>query len=86
VEKIKHILCSITCDPKIMLIVRHLQNMVVRQASSGSVIWHMCFAFWITKAADTLRTYNTSCFSVATVILQCALMFRLYMYCPSCYL
>jgi hypothetical protein len=38
----------------------------VGQATGGNTIWRMCIAYWITKATDT--TFNTYCFSTATVV------------------
>ena len=31
-------------------------------------MWRMRIDYWITKATDTLRLYNTNCFSTVTVV------------------
>jgi hypothetical protein len=39
-----------------------------RQATDDNIILRMRFACWITKATDTLRICNTSCFPTATMV------------------
>ena len=39
-----------------------------RQGTYVNTIWHMHFACWITKAADTIRTCNTYCFYTPTMV------------------
>jgi hypothetical protein len=41
-----------------------------RQATGDNIIWRMCFACWVTKAADTLSRCNIYCFSMATMVIQ----------------
>ena len=36
-----------------MPFVRHVKNGRDDQATGNSIIWCMCFAFWITKSTDT---------------------------------
>jgi hypothetical protein len=48
-----HILCSITCFPKIVPLWGNVTKCRTSQATDGNIIWHMCFAWWITKATQT---------------------------------
>jgi hypothetical protein len=46
-------------------------------ATDDNIIQQTHFVYWITKAIDThtLRIYNTSCFCMATVVMQMCLNF-----------
>jgi hypothetical protein len=39
-----------------------------RETAEDNMIGRMRIACWITKATDTLKLYNTYCFSVATMV------------------
>jgi len=41
---------------------------IVEPDTPNKIIWHMCFACWIAKAANTYRICDTYCFSSATVV------------------
>jgi hypothetical protein len=43
----------------------------------------MRFACWITKATNTLRIFNTCCFSMAPMVKRTRLNFALHVHCPS---
>jgi hypothetical protein len=69
VEKIKtHILCSITFFPKIVPFMRYVEKYgTASQATDDNIIRRMRFAYWITKATDTVKICNTYCVSTTTV-------------------
>jgi hypothetical protein len=69
VEKIKHILYSITFFRNRAVYEIMLKKYgTARQATDDSIIRRMRFACWITKATDTLRICNTYCFSTVTMV------------------
>jgi hypothetical protein len=39
-----------------------------RETTENNMIGRMRFACWITKAKDTLKLYNTYCFSAAAMV------------------
>jgi len=72
-EKIKtyeYILCSITYFPKSVSFMRNVEIYgTPGQATDGSIIRLMRFAWWIPKATDThSRVRNNYCFSTATMV------------------
>jgi hypothetical protein len=56
-----------------------------RPQMSIYVIRRMRFACWITKATDTLRIYNTYCFSISTMVTRTRLNVTLYVHSLSCF-
>ena len=58
----------------------------VREVTGGDVVRRMRFAYWITKAINTLRICNTYCFSTSTVVLRTRLSVTLYVSCLSVFM
>ena len=58
------------------------------KTTDDSRIRRMRFVCWITKATHTQSeyTYNSYCFSAATIFTRTRLNFTLYVHCASCYL
>jgi len=71
---------------KVMLLMRQCGRIcTARQATGDSIIWHMLFDCWITKATDTHFEYvNTYCFSTATRVARTHTNVTLYVHCLSC--
>ena len=64
-----YILCSITIFPKWCRSKHNMEKYCrARQDIDDNTIRRMRRACWITKAPNTLRLYNTCCFSTATVV------------------
>jgi len=86
VEKIKtRILCSIPFSRKSC----HLWDNVHKYCRAGQytvTVWRMRIAWWITRTTDTLRVYNTYCFSRATVVTRTRLSSPIYLRCLSCWI
>jgi hypothetical protein len=88
VEKIKtHILRSVTFFPKIVPHMSHCRKIWWSQRGhSNNTIWRRRFACWISKATDTLRIWNTSCFCMTTMVTRTPLNVTLHVHCLSCFL
>jgi hypothetical protein len=72
---------------KIVLFVRYVEKYGrARQAAVDNIIRRMRFACWITKATDTLRIFNTHCFSTATMVKRTRFNVTFYVQCLSSYL
>jgi hypothetical protein len=70
VEKIKsHVLSSVTFFFKSYRVWDNVEKYGrTGQATNNDIIRRMRFACWITKVTNTLRIYNTYCFSTATTV------------------
>jgi len=85
VEEIKtHILCSITFPENRAVYGKMWKNMV-EAGRTHSIIRRIRFACWKTKATNTLRIFNTYCFSAATVVTRTRSNITLYAHYLSCY-
>jgi len=56
-----------------------------RQGTDDNLTRHMCFACWITKATNTLRIFNTYCFTTAKMVTQQRLNITLHIHCRPCW-
>jgi hypothetical protein len=87
-EEIKiHILWSTTCFRKSCRLWDNMEKYFkAGKTTDNDIIRRMRFPCWITKATDTLREYNTYCFSTATMVTRTRLTVTLYVHRMSCYL
>jgi hypothetical protein len=84
VEKIKtHILCSITFSESCAVYEIMWKN-AVQPDRPQMAIRGMLFAWWITKAAHTLKIWNTYCFFTATMVTRTLLNVTLCVHCLVC--
>jgi hypothetical protein len=86
VEKIKtHILCSILFFQKWYCLWDNVEKYGRARQATGDVIWHICFACWITKATDVCSECVVLIdFSLATVLMWTHLSVLLILVLLSC--
>jgi hypothetical protein len=86
-EKTKtDVLCSISFSNKSCRFWDNVENYIGIRETTEKNILRMRFADWIPKAKNTLRIYNTLCFSTAKTFTRKSLSIMLYVFCLSCVL
>jgi hypothetical protein len=88
VEKIKTLtLCSVTLFRNSCRFSDNVDNYDrTRQATGDKIIGRMRIACCITKAADTLRMYNSYWFFTTTMVTRTRIIVALYVCCLSCFI